>query len=74
MNTEYTVLLVDSTSHALRIEKSLVTHNLPCKLIPVPRHLSSDCGVCVRILKYDMAEIMALLRDLQIDYQSIEDL
>jgi hypothetical protein len=42
------VVLVYSTSHAIRLEKLLKAGNIPCKLIPVPRHLSSDCGVCVR--------------------------
>ena len=51
MSDPFAVILVESTSQALRIEKLLVKHNLTCKLIPVPRHLSSDCGVCVRILK-----------------------
>lgn len=74
MKPSYAVILVDSTSHALRIEKCLVTHSLSCKLIPVPRHLSSDCGVCVRILKQDVVEITPLLKDRQIEFQSIEAL
>lgn len=45
----YAVILVPSTSHALRAEKVLRASGVECKLIPVPRHLSSDCGVCVRI-------------------------
>ncbi len=72
MSTEFAVILVDSTSHALRIEKLLVKHELTCKLIPVPRHLSSDCGVCVRILKQEMVEIKTLLSEHKIDTQSIE--
>jgi len=72
MSTEFAVILVDSTSHALRIEKLLVKHELTCKLIPVPRHLSSDCGVCVRILKQEMVKIKTLLSEHQIDTQSIE--
>ncbi|MDD3828989.1 MAG: DUF3343 domain-containing protein [Anaerolineae bacterium] len=28
--------------------------DLACKLIPVPRHISSDCGVCVRVGHQDM--------------------
>lgn len=46
---QYAVILVYSTSYALRAEKVLAQAGVPCKLIPVPRHLSSDCGVCVRI-------------------------
>lgn len=72
MNAEYAVILVDSTSHALRIEKLLNSQNLPSKLIPVPRHLSSDCGVCVRILKQDMEMIKTLLNEQQISTQAIE--
>jgi hypothetical protein len=42
------VALFLSVHHALRAEKLLKNADIPCKLIPVPRHLSSDCGVCLR--------------------------
>ena len=72
MTSEYGVVLVDSTSHALRIEKLLGMVGLPCKLIPVPRHLSSDCGVCVRIMKSDSEKTHALLNENKIVFQSFE--
>lgn len=49
----FAILLVPSTSHAVRLEKLLGERRIPCKMIPVPRHISSDCGVCVRILYSD---------------------
>ncbi|MFQ6100166.1 MAG: DUF3343 domain-containing protein [Anaerolineae bacterium] len=49
----YSVVLFHSTSHALRAEKVLQKAGIPCKLIPVPRHISSDCGVCLRIEQAD---------------------
>ncbi len=49
----YAVLLVYSTSYALRAEKVLAEVDIDCKLIPVPRELSSDCGVCVRVTQAD---------------------
>lgn len=42
------VVLFESVSHALRAEKLVKAAHIACKLIPVPRHLSSDCGVCLR--------------------------
>ena len=45
----YVAILVPSTSHALRAEKVLHMAGIESKLIPVPRSLSSDCGVCLRI-------------------------
>ncbi len=49
----HAVLLLSGTSHALRAEKVLQRTGIPCKLIPVPRHLSSDCGVCLRVARID---------------------
>jgi hypothetical protein len=45
---EYHVILFDSVHHALRSEKILKEIGIPHKLIPVPRHISSDCGICLR--------------------------
>jgi hypothetical protein len=58
---EYAVVLVHATSHALRVEKLLRNEAIPCKLIPVPRHLSSDCGACVRINVQDIDAVRSLL-------------
>ena len=51
LTDQYAVFIVYSTSHAIRIEKLLQEAQVPCKLIPVPRKLSSDCGMCVRVLR-----------------------
>ncbi len=72
MSPAYAVILVDSAGHAVRIEKLLKQYNVTCKLIPPPRHLSSDCGVCVRILQDDMETVSGLLKERQITIQSIE--
>ena len=46
---EYALILVQSTSHAMRVEKLLLDAGIACKMIPVPRHISSDCGLCIRV-------------------------
>ncbi len=57
----HAVVLVYSVSHAIRTEKILKGLEISCKLIPVPRHLSSDCGVCVRISQdHEQAVLQAL--------------
>jgi hypothetical protein len=58
---QYAVILVYSTSYAIRAEHVLSQAGVSSKLIPVPRHLSSDCGVCVRIERTDQeAAVQAL--------------
>lgn len=74
MNVAFGVILIDSTSQAMRIEKLLTRCEITCKLIPVPRQLSSDCGVCVRILKADMANVKTLLHAHHIEIQAMEEI
>jgi hypothetical protein len=42
------IVLFESVQHTLRAERLLKEAGLPCKLIPIPRNLSADCGVCLR--------------------------
>jgi hypothetical protein len=44
----YGIVLFHSTQAAIKSEKILKQANIKIKLIPVPRHLSSDCGICLR--------------------------
>lgn len=59
---EYAVILVRSSNHALRAESLLKKAGVLCKLIPVPRNLSSDCGTCIRILRFDRDRALAVLK------------
>lgn len=72
--TQYAVILVHSTSHALRAEKLLSAANIPSKLIPVPRHLSSDCGSCLRILGDDTEQATQILAASAIEIAGIHAL
>lgn len=70
-STAYAYILVYSTSHAVQIERWLIESAIPCRLVPVPRHLSSDCGVCVRIAKVDLKRVKKLLEDRNIEVDQI---
>jgi len=59
----YGVVLFDSTSAALRAEKVLKQAGLEIKLIPVPRQLSSDCGICIRFNWSEAAAVEAALQE-----------
>jgi hypothetical protein len=60
-NTAYCVVLFHSTSGALRAERLLKKEGVAFKIIPVPRHLSSDCGVCIRFSSQDEALVRKAL-------------
>ena len=60
-NVPFSVVLFYSISGALRAEKLLKKEGLTFKLIPVPRHLSSDCGICLRFERRDEERIRVIL-------------
>ncbi|MBN1571570.1 MAG: DUF3343 domain-containing protein [Deltaproteobacteria bacterium] len=68
---EYAVVLMDSTSYAIKGERVLKDAGIPAKLIPVPRHLSSDCGVTVRIPVDDMERSEGILKDRSVPFNEI---
>ena len=67
----HSVVLFYSMSGALRAEKLLKGKGLTIKLIPVPRHLSSDCGICVRFETTDETQVKAVLEEGLIEIQGI---
>ena len=69
----HAVVLFESVSHALRAEKLLKAAGLICKLVPVPRHLSSDCGVCLRIHFRDAEAVKKILAG-KLDFFEIHSL
>jgi len=72
-SARYAVILVHSTSHAIRAEKVLHMAGISSKLIPVPRQLSSDCGVCVRVARADREAALAALAAHTVEMEGVYD-
>jgi len=71
MTATYYVILVPSTSYAIRGEHVLNQAGIASKLIPVPRHLSSDCGVCIRVRAEDLAAAQQALDAAKVTYEGV---
>ena len=71
---QYAVILVHSTSHAVRVEKLLQAKGIACKMIPVPRHISSDCGACIRILREDVETGRQAIQAGAVEIDSIQEI
>jgi hypothetical protein len=61
MNPAFGVVLFESVSATVRAEKEAKKDGLKVKLVPVPRQLSSDCGICMRFEWPDMERVQTLL-------------
>jgi hypothetical protein len=74
MKDNYSVVIFYSTSAAIRAESLAQKVNLKVKLIPVPRHLSSDCGICLQFNNEDQQSIKEILVEKKIEYEDIYEI
>ena len=72
--SELSVILVKSTNHAMRIEHVLNLEGISSILIPIPRHLSSNCGNCLRINTSDREKVQKILEKQKISIEKIVEL
>lgn len=68
---EYGVMVFHSTSWALRAEKLAREGGFEVKLIPIPRHISSDCGTALRFRWEDREALLALLENKGVKVEGI---
>jgi hypothetical protein len=72
--TEYAIILVFSTSHAIQAERVLRQAGIGVKLIPTPRQLSSDCGSALRIALNERERAAETLQGGGVEIDRIETL
>ena len=58
---DFLVALFSSVSHVLAAERRLKKAPVPHKLIPVPKKISSNCGICIRFLPIHERQIKDVL-------------
>jgi hypothetical protein len=74
MSNDFCVVLFYSTSLAIRGEKIAKEAGLKVKLIPTPRHLSSDCGTALRFEEKDRDDLISALEAVDLEYDRISPL
>ena len=65
------ILLVHTSGHAFSIEKALKKRGVQCRLTPIPRKVSSDCGICVRFDPQKLQTVQSFIQTLPFEIQGI---
>jgi len=69
--SEFSVILFHSNNHSIRMSNILKKKGIDHKMIPVPRHLSSDCGYCVRIKSSDREIVLKIIEEFDVEFDKI---
>ena len=65
------IILFHSTNQAMWAADLLKEKGIHHKMVPVPRHLSSDCGYCIEISVEDKQIIEVELKDSSVEFDKI---
>jgi hypothetical protein len=68
------ILLFPSVHYVLQAEKIIKQKGFSIKVIPVPRHLSSDCGVCIQFAWEEREKITGFLEEMGVAVEEIHSL
>ncbi len=68
---QYNYMTFKSVSYAMKVEAALKKHNVKYKIIPVPRTISSSCGLCIRFCKDDLETFKTIILNNSLVYDQI---
>ncbi|MDI7276309.1 MAG: DUF3343 domain-containing protein [Anaerolineae bacterium] len=68
------VVLFHSAQAAIQAERVVQAEGIAAKLIPVPRQLSTECGMALRIARREEPRVRAALESAGIAYRAIHEL
>lgn len=71
MNENNLVFTFYSTHLALEFERKLKAAALEVKIIPVPRQISSSCGLAGRIVEKDLSAAKSICSENDLEYEEI---
>lgn len=68
---EYNYMTFKSVSYAMKAEAVFKKNNIKFKIIPVPRSISSSCGLCIRFYKEDRDKLISTINNNNLEYENI---
>lgn len=68
---QYNYMTFKSVSYAMKVEAALKNCNIKFRIIPVPRSISSSCGLCIRFCKEDVDDLKTIIAKNSLVYDKI---
>lgn len=68
---QYNYMTFKSVSYAMKAEAALKKCDIQYKIIPVPRSISSSCGLCVRFYSDDIDRLKSIISNDSLVYEKI---
>jgi len=71
MMEQYGYITFKSVTYAMKFESAFKNHEVKIKIIPVPRSISTSCGLCIRFSIDDLENIETIINENKLEYSHI---
>ena len=71
MMEQYGYITFKSVSYAMKFETAFKNREVKIKIIPVPRSISTSCGLCIRFNIDDLENIKSFINENKLEYSHI---
>ena len=70
---DHLFLIFKSMTHVLSAERMARKQGIQCRMVPIPRNLSTDCGMCISVKTESGDELIELLEKRGLTPDRIEE-
>ena len=72
-NVQKKIVTFYGAYHVLKAERLLIKEGIAVETIAAPRHISTDCGICLRFIPGDEERVKAVLTAAAIDINGFHE-
>lgn len=69
---DYLYMIFKSMTHVLTAERAARKSGIPCRMVPIPRNVSTDCGMCISVKAEDGAAFLAMAEQKNLKPERVE--
>ncbi len=70
---DHLYMIFKSMTHVLSAERAARKSGIACRMVPIPRHLSTDCGMCISVKTDDKQEFLKAVEQKNLVPDRIEE-
>lgn len=68
---QYGYITFKSVAYAMKFESAFKSYEVKIKIIPVPRSISTSCGLCIRFNIENLERIETIIKEEKLEYSHI---
>jgi len=61
--SDYLYMIFKSMTHVLTAERAARKGGITCRMVPIPRNISTDCGMCISVKVEDGESFLSVAKE-----------